>query len=198
MFLHRFTVKPGHLDEYLEVWRREVEVRRRHGFVTHQAFVETDAEPKISWLYSHAEPEPAEAAVLGDLEGKEIDALKRDLVFRNTKVRPVDVEVIAERVDTPGIVIMRRYSIVGSWAEFLSIWRRIVPVRARHGFDCMFAVADRPENMFTWAFTFDGDWEDFAAAQRPYYRDPDRVALRGVFDHMADYSIHPARRLVVP
>ena len=80
----------------------------------------------------------------------------------------------------------------------VDVYKRQVPVRARHGFDCMFAVADRPENMFTWAFTFDGDWEDFAAAQRPYYRDPDRAALRGVFDHMADYSIHPARRLVVP
>ena len=125
MFLHRFTVKPGHLDEYLEVWRREVEVRRRHGFVTHQAFVETDAEPKISWLYSHAEPEPAEAAVLGDLEGKEIDALKRDLVFRNTKVRPVDVEVIAERIDTPGIVIMRRYSIAVSYTH-LDVYKRQV------------------------------------------------------------------------
>lgn len=35
------------------------------------------------------------------------------------------------------------------------------------------------------------------AAQRDYYRDPERVALRGVFDHMADYSIHPATQLLV-
>jgi len=41
-------------------------------------------------------------------------------------------------------------------------------------------------------------WSDFGAAQRPDDADPDRVALRGVFDSMADYSIHPARQLPIP
>lgn len=164
----------------------------------HQAFVETDAEPKITWLYSHEEPEAAEAAVRLDPETTEIEALKRGLVFRNTKIRPVDVEVLTDREAFSSLVIMRRYSIVGSWEEFLTIWRRVVPVRARHGFECLFAVADRPQDMLTWAFTFDGTFDEFAAAQRPYYQDPDRVALRGVFDYMADYAIHPARQLHIP
>ena len=47
---------------------------------------------------------------------------------------------------------------------------------------------------FTWAFDFDGD---FADSQRDYYRDPNRVRLREVFHYMADYSIHPARQLLV-
>lgn len=52
--------------------------------------------------------------------------------------------------------------------------------------------------MFSWAFDFDGEWEDFPAAQRGYYRDPARVELQGVFDFMADYSIHPARQRLLP
>lgn len=52
--------------------------------------------------------------------------------------------------------------------------------------------------MFSWAFDFDGEWEEFPAAQRGYYRDPARVELRGVFDFMADYSIHPARQRLLP
>ena len=61
--LHRFTVKPHHLDPYLGLWAEEVAVRRRHGFEVHRAFVETDAEPKFTWLYSHADPDEGEAAV---------------------------------------------------------------------------------------------------------------------------------------
>ena len=37
-----------------------------------------------------------------------------------------------------------------------------------------------------------GEAGDFAAVQRPYYRDPERVALRKVFDYMADYTLDPA------
>ncbi|QIK72550.1 hypothetical protein G7070_10050 [Propioniciclava coleopterorum] len=51
--LQRFTVRPGHLDAWLGVWPREVAARRRHGFVLHRAFVETDAEPKVTALWSH-------------------------------------------------------------------------------------------------------------------------------------------------
>ena len=74
---------------------------------------------------------------------------------------------------------------------------RIVPVREQYGFRCLFAVRDEPTDMFTWAFDFAGSWEEFPAAQRPYYHDPARVDLRGVFNFMADYSIHPARQLLL-
>lgn len=69
-------------------------------------------------------------------------------------------------------------------------------LRERYGFRCLFAVADEPKDQFTWAFDFERDWDDFAAVQRPYYADPKRVALRRVFDYMADYGLDPARRLL--
>ena len=120
----------------------------------------------------------------------------RPHVFRNVLVRPVRGEIVTDAV-TERLAIMRRYSITGDWAAFLSLWRRIVAVRAAYGFDCLFAVADEPANLFTWAFDFEGDWDDFAALQRPYYRDPERVELRRVFDHMADYTLDPARHLAI-
>lgn len=73
---------------------------------------------------------------------------------------------------------MRRYAIVGDWDEFLEIWRQVAQVRERYDFRCLFAVEDRAKDMFTWAFDFAGEWSDFPAAQRAYYHDPARVALR--------------------
>ena len=195
--LHRFSIKPGHLTQYLPLWAEEVTVRRRHGFTVHRAFLETHAEPKLTMLYSHPDPPAGQAAVDADPRTAELTAAGAPHVFRNTLARPVDVEVL-----TPGrtdrLVVMRRYSIVGDWEEFLCIWRQIVPVRQTYGFRCLFAVADRPANMFTWAFDADCGWEDFPAAQKPYYRDPARVLLRGVFDYMADYAITPAEELTLP
>lgn len=196
--LHRFTVKPHHLDAYLPLWTEEVAVRRRHGFDVHRAFVETDAEPKFTWLYSHDDPAAGEAAVRSDPNTADIEARKAGHVFANLRVRPVRVEVLNPPGDLSRTAIMRRYSITGSWREFLEIWRRVLAVRERYGFDCLFAVADEPTDMFTWAFGFDGQWADFREAQRPYYADPERVALRGVFDYMADYDIHPARQIAIP
>lgn len=196
--MHRFAVKPHHLDTYLDIWADEVALYRRHGFTIHRAFVETDAEPKLTWLYAHDYLDEAQAAVTADPERKELDERKAPHVFRNTTIRPVEVEVMTEPADLTWTAVMRRYAITGSWDEFLAIWRRVRVVRERYGFPCLFAVADRPQNMFTWAFGFDGPWPDFAAAQRPYYHDPQRVELRAVFDYMADYSIHPARQLALP
>ena len=195
--LHRFSIKPGHLADYLPIWADEVRVRRRHGFVVHRAFLETHAEPKLTVLYSHPDPPTGQAAVDADPATAALDEAKAPHVFRNTLIRPVDVEILNPG-RTDRLVIMRRYSIVGDWESFLGIWRQIVPVRERHGFGCLFAVADRPANMFTWAFDTDGTWDDFPAAQKPYYRDPARVVLRGVFDHMADYAITPAEELELP
>lgn len=130
-----------------------------------------------------------------------MDALvlaKKPHVFGNLLVRPVQVHQLTH--PTPGsvagrIAILRRYAIVGSWDEFMAIWRQIVVVREAYGFQCLFAVSDEPTNMFTWAFDFAGDFGDFPAAQRDYYNDPARVALRRVFDYMADYTITPAEQL---
>ena len=196
LLLHRFTVKPGHLDAYLDVWPDEVGLLRGHGYTVHRAFVETDAEPKLTWLYSHPDADVAAEAVRLDPASAELAARRAPHVFRNVTIRPVRPEIMTEPADLSQTAIMRRYAITGSWSEFLEVWRRIVVVRERHGFGCLFAVADEPHDMFTWAFTFDGDWADFPAAQRPYYRDPERVTLRGVFDYMADYSITPAHQFI--
>ncbi len=199
LVLHRFAIKPHHLDDYLPLWRREAEIARWHGFTTHRAFLETNAEPKLTWLYSHPDPEAGNRAVRADPETIRVEALKAPHVFRNVKIRPVRGEYLThlDTTVTPHpLAVMRRYSIVGSWSEFLDVWQRIRVVREIYGFGCLFAVVDEPENMFTWAFEYDGEWRDFATAQLEYYHDPDRIALRGVFDYMADYSINPAQQLM--
>lgn len=198
LLLHRFTVKPHHLAAYLELWPREIAMRRRHGYQVHRAFVETDAEPKLTMLYSHPDPGAGAAALAADPEAPELAALVAPHVFRNTTIRSVRPEILTELTDVSLTAIMRRYAITGSWSEFLAIWRRIVPIRERHGFPCLFAVSDEERDMFTWAFGFDGQWSDFGPAQRAYYDDPERIELRGVFDYLADYSIHPARQLALP
>lgn len=199
--LHRHSIKPGHLDAWRALWPRQAAIWQRHGFVTHRAFLQEHAEPKLTWLYSHPDLSGGATDVAADPEASEVTDLLTPHVFRNDLVRPVQVELLtAATPETVAgrIAIMRRYSIVGDWDEFMDVWRRIVPVRETYGFRCLFAVADRAKDMFTWAFDFAGEWPDFREAQRPYYADPDRVALRGVFDYMADYTIDPARQLLLP
>lgn len=207
-FLDRFTVRPRHLEQWEPVFEAQRALYARHGFESVRVFIETDAEPKVTWLYEHEGRDAAAARSLlvGCAEHRELEALAAPHVFRNRLVRPVVPEVLTrattesvrgERV-AERIAIMRRYSIVGSWEDFLEVWRRIVPVREAYGFRCLFAVRDEEKDMFTWAFDFDGAWEEFPDAQRGYYRDPARVELRGVFDFMADYSLHPARQIALP
>lgn len=191
MLLHRFTVRPRHLDDWLALWPAEAESLRTAGFTLHRLFVETDAEPKVTLLASHPSRQTLPVA--------QPEALAPH-VFRNAVTRPVrcDLLTTASAATVAGrIAIMRRYAIVGGWEPFLHLWERIVPVRERHGFRCLFAVSDVPHDLFTWAFDFAGDWADFPDSQRGYYADPERVALREVFHHMADYSIHPARQVLV-
>lgn len=200
MLLHRFAVKPRHLDDWKALWPLEAELRREAGFELHRLFVETDAEPKVTLLCSHPDPDAGAAALQAALEASGLAEDLRPHVFRNVLTRPVRTEVLTEA--TPEtiegrIAIMRRYSITGSWEEFMAIWRRILDVRENYGFRCLFAVADEPKDMFTWAFDFAGEWKDFPAAQKGYYHDPDRVALRDVFHYMADYSIHPAEQILL-
>ena len=189
MFLHRVSIRPRHLDDWLATWPQQLHDLQRHGFTHHQAYLQEHAEPKLTWLYSHPDASPAIPAPVAEATPH---------VFGNLVIRPVRVELLADVAPLPDrTVCLRRYSIVGDWQEFLAIWRRIVVVRERYGFRCLFAVADQPKDLFTWAFDFEGDWDDFAALQRPYYRDPERVELRRVFDHMADYTLDPARHLAI-
>lgn len=197
-WLHRFSVKPNHLDQYLEIWPELVALRRRHGYDVIRAFVETDAEPKFTWLYSHPQPALGEAKLAADPTTEALAQQAAPHVFRNVKIRHVHAEALTRKAAPDQIAVMRRYSIVGDWDEFLDLWRQVVPLREQFGFPCLFAVADFEEHMFTWAFGYDGAWEDFRAAQRDYYHDPARMKLRGIFDYMADYSIHPARQLELP
>ncbi len=195
-WLHRFSIKPGHLDRYLDLWTEEVALRTQHGFTLRRAFVQEHAEPKLTYVYEHADAKANDAYEASD-QVRDLRERAAPHVFRNVLVRPVRVEQMTgpDPVQSSRIAILRRYSIVGDWSAFLDLWRRIVPLRERYGFGCLFAAADEEKDLFTWAFDFDGRWEDFAEAQRPYYADPERVALRGVFDHMADYTIDPARIL---
>ncbi|MFT3833363.1 MAG: hypothetical protein QM711_08590 [Micropruina sp.] len=52
MFLHRVSIRPRHLQPWLQLWPAEVALRSRNGFTTHQAYLQENAEPKLTWLYS--------------------------------------------------------------------------------------------------------------------------------------------------
>lgn len=200
--LHRFTVRPRHLEQWHDQFIQAVGLRKSHGFVTHRVFVETDAEPKVTWIYSHPDPVAAEKKLMDDPRAAKVEQAMAPHVFKNLAVRPVELEAMthASHGELEGkdgrIAIVRRYTIVGDLDEFLTLWRRIVPLRERHGFRCLFAVIDRETRTFTWAIDFRGTWEEFPAGQRFYYTDPERRELRRVFDYMADYSLHPARMVI--
>lgn len=215
--LERYAVRPHHVEAWEPLLDEQVALRTAAGFRVRRLFLETDAEPKLSCLFEHDGSDDDALQALARLEDTGAHLALRDRmaphVFRNRVVRPVEPWVVtdatpASLAGTHGdrIAIMRRYHLVNGWNgfehvgwdDFEAVWRRIVPVRERYGFRCLFAVADRPHDLFTWAFDHDGPWSGFADAQRDYYRDPERVELRKVFDHMADYSIHPAHQILVP
>ncbi len=95
-----------------------------------------------------------------------------------------------------GTTLLRRYSIkADEWDAYLEVWRRIVAVRKRHGFEVLFALSDREENMFTWAVHHPGDIE---AAMEGYYKDPERVELEIVERYVTDYKISTVTQEAVP
>lgn len=200
--LHRYTVRPRHYAAWHDQFIQAVGLRKSHGFVTHRVFVETDAEPKVTWIYSHPDPIAAEQKLRDDPRAAKVEQAMSPHVFKNLNVRPVEAEAMthAAHGELDGqdgrIAIMRRYSIVGDIDEFLALWRRIVPLRERHGFRCLFAVMDREARKFTWAIDFRGTWEEFPAGQRGYYSDPERKEMCEVLDYMADYNLHPARMVI--
>lgn len=96
------------------------------------------------------------------------------------------------RADT----LLRSYKInPGDWEPFLEVWRRIVAIRKRHGFEVLFALVDRENNIFTWAVRHD---DDLAAAADKYYKDPDRIALEVVGKYVADYRVTEVSREPIP
>lgn len=50
--LKRYQIKPGQWDEFLEVWRRIVVVRRRHGFGVLCAFADRE-QNVFTWAIDH-------------------------------------------------------------------------------------------------------------------------------------------------
>ena len=86
-----------------------------------------------------------------------------------------------------GTTLLRRYTIkADEWEPFLNVWRRIVAVRKRHGFEILFALVDREENVFTWAIHHPGNIE---LAAKGYYADPERVELEIVERHVTDWKV---------
>ena len=95
-----------------------------------------------------------------------------------------------------GTTLLRRYTIPSDdWEAFLEVWRRIVVVRKRHGFEVLFALVDREANMFTWAIHHHGDIED--AAKR-YYADPERVELEIVERHVTAWEVSTVFQEPIP
>ena len=99
-------------------------------------------------------------------------------------------------VDQTGTTLLRRYTIRSDgWDAFLDIWRRIVAVRQRHGFEVLFALVDRETDMFTWAVYHPGDIE---AAADGYYKDPERVELEIVERYVTDWTVSTVTREPIP
>ena len=81
---------------------------------------------------------------------------------------------------------LKRYNITpDGWEGFLEVWRGIVAVRKRMGFEILFAFIDREKNVFTWAISH----TDFDAAAKRYYEDPERIELEIVANFVTAYEI---------
>lgn len=90
---------------------------------------------------------------------------------------------------------LKRYNIKpDGWGEFFEVWRRIVAVRKRMGFKVLFALADKEKNVFTWAVSHD----DFDAAAKRYYEDPERIELEIVANWVDGYEITRVEQIPIP
>lgn len=217
--MHRFSLVSGHEDAYLEIWKKEAKLRQRYGFNVLNAFVETGKgmryrlktgelldpgnEKVFTWLYSYdGDIDDAEKRLNSDPEMATLVAEKKKHILNDESIRRVTNYIMkpATEDSIKKMVIMRRYNIINDWDEFLDIWWRIVPVREKHGFPCIFAVGDVEEKVFTWAFTYDGDdFETFMrSGQAEYYNDPQRVELETVNNYLEEIRLTPARQLIIP
>jgi hypothetical protein len=99
------------------------------------------------------------------------------------------------RTDAPNVLLRRYFIKPGHWPAFLALWRQVVPLRRRHGFEVLFALKDEENNVFTWAVSYDGDLQ---AAMDRYYADPERVALEVIGEHVADFKVTSVEREPIP
>jgi hypothetical protein len=89
--LKRYNIKPGTWDEFMEVWRRIVAVRKRHGFGILFALV--DKEKNVfTWAIDHedideaarryyADPERIELEIVGNyVTGYEITRVQQQAI----------------------------------------------------------------------------------------------------------------------
>ena len=98
--------------------------------------------------------------------------------------------------DAKTTTLLRRYFIKpDGWEQFLEIWRRIIVVRKRHGFNVLFAFEDREKNVFTWAISYHGDIEKAAEI---YYKDPERIELEIVGNYVSDHEITEVTPVAIP
>ncbi|GAB6108003.1 hypothetical protein [Fusibacter bizertensis] len=213
--LKKFTIIPGHEETYLGIWQQEAALRQHYGFKMLNAFIETGSgmqfnlltgdylktsEEKIfTALYSYeGDIDAAEIQLSHDEASIFIDTVTKMHIRDDVTVRQVNSKMMTSNTATK-MVIMRRYQIVNDWNAFLEIWWRIVQVREKHGFTCLFAVEDIEERVFTWAFTYDGDdFETFMnEGQMAYYLDPMRVELEVVNDYLEEIRLTPARQIML-
>lgn len=98
--------------------------------------------------------------------------------------------------DTTPDTLLRVYNIApDGWEQFLELWRRIVGVRRRFGYEVLFALQDREENIFTWAVRHDGDLDEVAER---YYADPERKELEIIGEYVTGYKVTKVSRTELP
>lgn len=193
--LYRVMVKPGQWDNFLEVWRGEVKLRQSYGFKVLLAFSDRE-EGMFTWSYSYSgNLDEAEKSYNNDPERAALAEKVKNYAYTNEVVREVRQELMTEQTEESAkatTILLRRYSIKsGEWEPFLEVWHRIIKVRERHGFKILFALEDMEENMFTWSFSYDGDYNE--AAKR-YYSDPERVDLEIVANYVTDFKVRNVRQ----
>lgn len=206
--LHRFAPinKPEHMDAYLKLFPREVALREKYGFHTFHASLDKGDMIILTWLYTYEGEESMEEALkklMADPEKIELDKEAAPHIHTNYRIRKVDLIFQEELQDLAAIkdktLVMRRYSIKRSgWDEHCENMKKIIPLRTEYGFVPVFEAGDREESMFTWAFRFEGKWEDFRKLQYPYYTDPRRVPLDANNNNLTDIVINPAQEIFIP
>ena len=92
--------------------------------------------------------------------------------------------------------LLRVYNIApDGWDEFLELWRRVAAVRRRFGYEVLFALADREENIFTWAVSHSGDLDEVAER---YYADPERKELEVIGNYVTGHKVTKVSRVNLP
>lgn len=216
LILSRTNIIPGHEDAYVQSWEHEIAVRQKHGFSLQGAFIEigqgvtidvpnfksipTGAERFLTCLYlCEGDVEEANKSLSADKEAEDIILAARAHEVQDAEVSRVTsrAEKLMATAAPEQMIIMRRYNIRNDWDEFIDVWKKIVPVREQHGFKLLFAVEDKPQRVFSWAFTYEGDSfsEFMKKGQKAYYDDPRRVELETVNNYLDEIRLSPCRQL---